>query len=211
MGLFTNQISRLMRNRWPNAQLLAEELFAILSSDEPIVIDSPVQITASDGAPPLTLRNFGTSDTMIQTVRGTPDFPEFPELPALDIPDFTSDPGLLEITNYYGDGTSETFDTDRGDPEFDPDNLTRGQGQSRGGGGGGFPGTVVSGGPGTGPYRVNVFLDGPAGEPTELDVTQLDIEDDETIAPGTWTIVNSAVFEGETSYYMQVPVWGEDL
>lgn len=44
MGIFGNQTSRIRRNNWGGSytQMLAEELFSIFESTEPIVIDSPV-------------------------------------------------------------------------------------------------------------------------------------------------------------------------
>ncbi len=198
MGLFRNQVGRLLRNKWPNAQLLAEELFALLSSDEPIEIDSPVIITSNTGSPPLTLRNFGSDDSMIDIVRAPPDRIDFPDIPPLTLP--ALDTGSITYTTIYEDGSRESGTGDRGADE-PPTQVS-----VEGGGGGGFPGVVVSGGPGDS-YQVNVYENGLSEAPIERTVTQLSIAADATIPVGTWALVGKV---GET-YFMQVPVWLEDV
>lgn len=62
MAIFGNSSVRLLREDWPNATVLAQELFTIFNSDSTIEITSPVQIRASSPEPPLQVIN-ETSDT----------------------------------------------------------------------------------------------------------------------------------------------------
>lgn len=211
MGLFREQASRLLREKWANPSLLAEELYAMFTSDEPVTIDSPLTVTAPEGSqsPPLTLRNFGDDPAMMQFQhQQLPPF-FFPDLPPLPDPGSGGGVGDFIFTNYYGDGSGETFVNPP--PGRDPSPGTGTViGVSSGGGGGGFPGVVVSGGPGAS-YQVNVYLDGLAKPPTLKAVTQLSIDSAETIPAGTWAVIGSQTVGSGTNYFMQVPVWLEDL
>lgn len=190
MGLFRDQASRLLRERWPDANLLAEELYAMFTSDVPVSIDSPVIITSTNGAPPLTLRNFGTGDGAIQIIKQGPPQVVLPEIPPLDF----SGVGEENVTNVYDDGETETFGGEEG---------ARGTGTNpnSGGGGGGFPGKVLSGSGSS--YQVAVYESGLSSEPTTRTVTQLSIAEGEVVPADTWALVGQS---GE-AYFMQVPVW----
>lgn len=63
MGILKDQAIRLRREQPWTADLLAEELFAILNSDRPILIDSPVEINSDDfELPALTVNNRSPND-----------------------------------------------------------------------------------------------------------------------------------------------------
>jgi len=69
MGLLKDEAIRLLREKWPNASMLAEELFAILNSDLPTGIDGPLTIdNQSPDQPALIIRQFGDSpiDIVVQ-------------------------------------------------------------------------------------------------------------------------------------------------
>ena len=198
MGLWRNQAARLLRERWSDANTLAEELYAMFTSDAPVEIDSPLVVTASPGqqAPPIVVRNFGQNDAGVQIQRRVPDqldFPEIPPLPTLETGDFT-------VTNYYSDQAPEVFQNPA------PGGVQPGGGSPiQSGGGGGTPGVVLSG---TGDsYQVNIYPNGLAASPTEVTVTQLQIDPSAEIPAGTWALVTTA----GGAYYMAVPVWQEDL
>lgn len=196
MGFLRDQASRLIRTKWghPSVDLAMEELFAIFTGDEPIVFDSPVTITNNSNAPPLTIRDFGSSDSTISITKAPLPRPLLDELPPLDFGDI----GGITFTDLYPDGTAETWSGDRGDPPT----PTPGTGTNPNtGGGGGFPGVVVSG---TGAsYTVAVYEDGLSSPPTNRAVTQLSIAVSETIPAGTWWTIGKV----GNDYFMQVPVW----
>lgn len=83
MGMFTDEVPRLLKKKWTSPQELAEEIFALLSSDTPIKIDSPVELTGNpQGVPPLTIINQTTTrnqpvDPIVTRTGGltTPDVP----------------------------------------------------------------------------------------------------------------------------------------
>lgn len=195
MGLFKKQSIRLMREDWGSPKELAEEVYAILNSDEPIEIDSPVTITNTTNSPPLTLRQFGGTDNGIR-IEKYPEPPgEFDDVPPLEFPD---DVGLEILTLI---GTDGTIETGTGDPTDDDDPTTV---AIESGGGGGFPGKIISGSGSS--YQVDVYEDGLTESPTRRTVTQLQIDSSETIPANTWALVGKIGDE----YFMAVPVWLEE-
>lgn len=207
MGFMRDQASRLIREKWANPNLLAEELYAMFTSDDPVNIDSPVTITSptTSNDAPLTLRNFGNTDNIIDIVQSNPpiNFPPLPPLPDIPpLPPLEFPPGTITFTTIYVDGSGQTSTTDRGaDPTPTP--PKRGDGKPiSSAGGGGFPCKVISGGPGA-IYQCDIYPDGLGAAPTRVSVTQLQIDPTATIPPNNWTI---AVKAGDF-YYMQIPVW----
>lgn len=72
MSLFGNQILRLLREKWPNATMLAEELFAILQGNIPLTQDAPITITTEgEDEAPLILRPGGDVAIEINRPDGT--------------------------------------------------------------------------------------------------------------------------------------------
>ncbi len=198
MGFLRDQASRLIRTKWghPSVDLAMQELFAIFTGDEDIVFDSPVTIVNTSDQAPLTIRDFGDSDQSISITKQRQPPPDIPEIPPLDFDGV----GGVTIRNIYPDGGDEFWEGDRGAP---PD-TTRGTGApaGSGSGGGGFPGKVVSGGPGS-TYLVDVYEEGLSSAPVQRTVTQLSIDAAETIPADTWAVVGKV---GD-DYFMQVPVW----
>ena len=206
MGLYRDQAIRLLREDWGSINEAMEELYAIFTSDVPVQIDSPVTITAgpNSNSPPLTLRNFGNSEQIINIERSAlqPNFPNFPGFDPADIGDYI-------FTVIWPDGTAEGFP---GREPNEPQPPQRGRGEQPtqgGGGGGGLPGQVTSGSGST--YQVTVYRQGLAGPGESVSVRQLSIASDESIDAGTWVIVvQTTADDGTVSYYMQHPVWGPD-
>lgn len=54
-----DQIIRLMREKWPNAQMLAEEIFSILNTWRTDGFDFPLIVNADGEQPAITVRNRG--------------------------------------------------------------------------------------------------------------------------------------------------------
>lgn len=197
MGIFGDQAERLLRESWSDTDELAQELYAMFTDTAPLQIDSPVKISTPQGStvPPLTLENNGISPAAISFSHLPVPSVSFGSLPEVaPLPPNT-------ITNIYGDGSGETWAAPGELPATTPGTGTAIGG---GGGGGGVIGKVLSGGPGTGPYKLQVFPTGLKGKPLTVNATQLSIASDASIPPGTWTILTVV----STTYYMQCPVWG---
>lgn len=183
MGIFKDQSLRLIREKWRDPNVLAEELYAILNSDKPIVIDSPIEITNNTDGPAITINNNREGDTI--QINNQPQPPiQLPNYPPVTIPDFPSIPDTATI-----------------------DNRGRGPGDGGGGGDGGdgepsvFPGQITSGTADT--YEVDVYENGLGEGAVSRSVKQLQIAGDAEIPSGTWSVIGKV---GE-EYFMQVPVW----
>lgn len=194
MGLFTEESLRLLREKWPDPNELAEEIYAILNSERPTTLPSPTTIPATDAANgPL------TTYVPVETA-----------------------PGMTVI--FRGDGGGQVQLLGNGDMQYqayDPTGIDPGPPPKRkikei------LPaiaaiGVVVSG---SGQfYQVDLYGNGlygnvlPSGvikdpvdkqDPTvTVDAIQMQIDPDETIEPGTQVLL---VRVGKR-YYMQVPVW----
>lgn len=198
MGFLRDQASRLIRTKWiGNADLLAEELYAIFTGDVPIVFDSPVTIINETGEPAINVRDFGDSDASIRIEKRPLPKVDLPDIPPLD----DSGAGRVQIRYVYPDG-DEGWEGDGGDPPDTNPGTGSPIGQE---GGGGFPGVVVSGTEDE--YLVDVYEGGLSEAPTQRTVTQLSIASGEQIPAGTWALVGKVGDE----YFMQVPVWLDDL
>lgn len=72
MSLFGDQASRLMRDKWESTQELAEELYAMFTSQVPLVSDVPITITPqADGVSPFSIQMAPENPTQgITVIRG---------------------------------------------------------------------------------------------------------------------------------------------
>lgn len=96
--MFSKHAIRLLREKWPNAQKLAEELFAILSDGElPLEHSGPIVLKKGEGESGLTLRGFGDSDTTIKIDRGDTNSPITITIGGIDM-------GDTNITNLGDEG-----------------------------------------------------------------------------------------------------------
>jgi hypothetical protein len=79
MAFFADQLLRLLREDWPNATMLAQELYAIFSSSGITQVTNPVQVTSGQGIPALTVHQtnaLGTPNPAIQSIiNGPPPSP----------------------------------------------------------------------------------------------------------------------------------------
>ncbi len=77
-----------------------------------------------------------------------------------------------------------------------------------GGGGGGVPAKISSGGPGAS-YKIVLYPKGPSGAAGDtVDFTQLQIDDAETIPVDTWVMASKVgAASGKPVYVGQVPIW----
>ncbi len=191
VGFMRDQAPRLLRERWSDTNDLAEEIYAIWTSEKPVQFDSPITINNSTGGSAVTINQGSVSGPSI-TINSSP-------VPGVQIPDFP--PSSLNVTssyvtNFYGDGSAEGFP----EPPVRPPEPGGGQ-PVGGGGGGGFPGRVLSGGGST--YEVAVYEAGLLSSPVTRSVRQLQISGSASIPAGTWALVGKA----GTTYFMQVAVW----
>jgi hypothetical protein len=72
MGILFDQSERLLREKWPTAQLLAEELFAIFRQQEPTNIDTATNINPDQptNLPALTINNSTGNGPIITFIKG---------------------------------------------------------------------------------------------------------------------------------------------
>ena len=188
-GIFGDQALRLLRDDWPDAQTLAEELYAIFTSTTPTTLQGPVTINNSSNQPDLTTNNYGSGPGGI-TINKQP-FPGPPLPPGGSPIEF----GNITFTSYFSDGSSSGTNGGSSGASQPPQQSASA-----------FPAMILSGGPGA-TYQVSVYKNGPTGAATAATATQLQIDSGETIPVGTWTIVTLV----NNKYYMQVPVWLDDL
>jgi hypothetical protein len=70
--MFDDQAMRLLREKWPNADLLAEELFAILTAERPTLTNGPIVINNESDQTPLIIRNLGDAPFAIEIITSDP-------------------------------------------------------------------------------------------------------------------------------------------
>jgi hypothetical protein len=184
VSLLGKEAIRLLRTKWKTPVPLAEELYAILQSDEPV-------------------------DTGPLAVDGTQD----PGQPAVTIKaPVGSTPLQIQVPGH--DPISLTIGADGGLTWSAPVSSPSGDGQQPDQpAGGDVPCQVLSGGPGAGPYQVKLYPNGPGqAAGSTVSAKQLSIADDETIPAGTWALASKTGGSGgqPARYWLQVPVWGPD-
>lgn len=199
MGIFGDQAERLLRESWPSVDQLAEELYAIFTSTSPLQVDGPLTINNKGSGSPIVINQSGGNHDLVQITRQDPGLPGFGPIPP------NPAPGQTFYTFYYDNFPPEYFN-----PPFGPPNNEQGTGTpivppgvSQ------FPGQVVSGGPGQGPYTVKVYTKGLAGLPTTAQATALQLASDATLPPGTWGFFTPTTTTkvGGTTYLFQPAVW----
>lgn len=168
---------RLQRQKWKPEQIQAamEEIFAILQVEDYSTEGEETHL--SDGTHPSS------------SYRGY----DFSDFPAISFQRLDRDTGqVLSELAITPDGiTVTTHDPDTGETTV----------AGVGSGGGGFPGEVLSGGPGA-TYLVRITTSDD-GDTEDVLATQLQIAATETIPTGTKCLVAQV---GE-DYFIQVPVW----
>jgi hypothetical protein len=173
--MFGRDRIRLLRDECTRyVKTLAEELYAMFNPDNPLFHNNTVNVT---------INNTEAPGIVIETPGGGP---------AIDIP-LPENPSTSDVVEIHlGDVIIGSGIDEDGNPYIDfGDAILRSRG------GGGNAGTVVSGGPGAGPYEV-LLVD---GETVEANVMQINA--DQTVPEGTGVIVAQV---GD-DYYIQPPVW----
>lgn len=196
--------ARLLRPGINTTQDLAEELYAIANSKEPLRIERPLVVVGQDGVPPVTFvvppdANGNATNTTITVVQGapTPTPPGFPTLPPypteyipLPPPPFPGSPPPSPNSPLPPPPPNPV-------PGTSPQVIV-----GVGSGGGGLVGTVTAGSGSS--YTMNVYTGDPGiTTPSSVTVTQLSIDAAADIPNGVWAVV---VRLGN-AYFMQVPVW----
>lgn len=193
--MFGTQAQRLLREDPWDAQSLAEELFAMFSSDSiPLFHAGPITLTPPpDYTGPLLI------------FRGFPDGQEIIRFERPDDPDITINGGSIGLGTGYitrqPNNPAPPF-LGGGDPYVDSTSIgEQGGGSGGGGGGGGTTSTgfagVIAGQVSGGEYNVTLTT----GESVQATVGQ--IAAGEVIPVGTFVV---GVIVG-SDYYFQVPVW----
>jgi hypothetical protein len=117
-------------------------------------------------------------------------------------------PGTYPLVINAPDGSGIQIKGKNGTTSIGVGGITLAGGQpvvgAGGGAGGGIPGLVLGGGPGQGPYSVQLYPNNLSTAGATVSCTQLQIDPAETIPPGTWTMVS---LMPDHTYTMQVPVW----
>jgi hypothetical protein len=197
---FQSESIRLLRENWgQNVQALAEEAYAIFQTKMASTSAAPTTINNEGAGPSQVINQPQSGQSIVFNPRPLvppqlPDSSLYLGMPEASI-DIGSDGGLIL------EGSSISFSIPDGTGAFQTYNLQDILQQIQEGGGGGFPGVVVSGGPGVN-YQVRVWPQGFGGPPQVVPVQQLQIPADETIPADTWVI---AVKAGN-AYYMQHPL-----
>ena len=181
MSLFGAEVVRLLRESWPNATLLAEELYAILQGDIPITQQAPTDLTNPGDQSPLTITTNPQGDGIQFVKDGVPSGGFFVRNKKL----FIQLHGKLPTRDNPNPGGLLTLS------------------------GGGVPGQVQT--PVSGQvYNVDLYENGTSAPSTQtVQVTQLQIASGETIPQGTWALVSNVIDDNGNvlQYVMQVPVW----
>lgn len=187
MGFLKDQAARLQRETWASPTELAEELYAMFTSEKPVVFDSPVVINNPTGGPGITINQGDAGDTSIEIINN----------PYWHQGDTTTTITNQFITIIYGDGTIEGYP----DPPPAPEDPQPGDGEPVGGGGGGFPCEVVSGSGFL--YTCNVYTSGLGTTPIQTQVRFLGMSSQAQLPAGTQSVANLV----GASYFSYVACW----
>jgi hypothetical protein len=103
MGIFRDQVSRLQRTRWgSNTQGLADELTAMFLTDDPITIDSGLNVASNNGAPPFNVTtNITENNTTVPPITVT--------IGGLTVPDIPLPPGTEPLATPSSGGAGNAF------------------------------------------------------------------------------------------------------
>lgn len=92
MAIFREQAPRLLKVKWPNAEMLAQELYTMFLSDEPFVADSGLEVFPSaPGVPPITINTNVTPN-------GTPVDPIVVRQVGPIVPNAPPPPGTIPLS-----------------------------------------------------------------------------------------------------------------
>jgi hypothetical protein len=197
--MFGSQALRLLRESWPNPQLLAEELYAMFQDSVPLESSAPLTLTQTGSVPALTIQSSGPPGA---------DVIQFQNGNGVVVGGITIGDGQLNGNQGITIGPTTVGGININNPsniDFSPGQgvTTVGQKQAAqsasGGSGNAFTGTVQSGSGNS--YSVAL------SNGTTVTVTQLQIDPTDTIPAGTAVVVVGRQSGGQTIYEMQAPVW----
>ncbi len=159
--MYNNQRVRLLRESpWPNAQALAEELYAMFASTDPVEIPEGIHLQIGDTDRfPIEIDGYGDDEFPLLRINRTGG--SFDVL--IDASGDLITRGVEEDGDAPADETAEVSATST------------------------FPGKVVSGSGAT--YSVDIYQNGLSQTATRVTVTQLQIDASETIPADTWATV----------------------
>lgn len=175
MSIFGEAANRLIRTKWENADELAKELFSLFTSHTPLHVEGAIEITKTTGRAPFKIIDrLDTSST--------------DGLFSLESNDRSDQLTYSDLTLLEGAGSdpnsSDLF-------SFINAHSTPGQ----------IPGIIRSG---TGnSYLVDIYRNGYPGSFSSVNVTQLQIDPNDTIPPGTFVMVS----QFGQKFQMQAPVY----
>lgn len=185
---------RLLRTKWPNASMLAEEIYALMFGQRTstVTFEGPIEIINNTNKPAVTIINNGNGSTALQV--GSTGHPG-----ANGTNGINGAPG----TNGAGAGPANNIVINNGNvfSTTTPSNAPAG-----GSGSGSVTQTPtgglaqITGGSGAS-YTATLYL--ADATTVAISVTQKSIAATETIPVGTWVYVVRI----DTAYYMQHPVW----
>lgn len=182
------QRMRLLQESWmgsKSTQRLAQLLSTILDPDISFETNAPIVMNPqSDGQggvnPPMVVNNWTAGDTLFTINRTNGD--TYGDV-------ILGDNGFTFVQNTGGNSSTQI--------------NTDGSSEESSGSGNVFPASVLSGGPGD-TYTVKIYQNGRAGGSTNVTATHPNIDEDETIPPGTECTV---ILIGGSYEIMGVPTW----
>ncbi len=105
MGIFAKQVGRLQRTRWSGVdlQVLVDELTAIFLTEEPVEVDSGLQVSNPNGIPPINVTtNYDTTNNPVPAISVN--------IGGIQVPKIPLPPGTEPLTNsrFFSTSTSTT-------------------------------------------------------------------------------------------------------
>ncbi|NJL70152.1 MAG: hypothetical protein HC888_00460 [Candidatus Competibacteraceae bacterium] len=196
--MFDQQAVRLLREKWANTNLLAEELYAIFRSTKPVEHTGNITVNQPPGeeTPPLRVNlDPGSTGRGIVVNQGDSSVEITGGGIIINGDNLTTI--IQEAAAGAGGGVVIPQPPDElGEADYLPFEAV---------------GRIVSGKGST--YLVEVWLDDPTGPSSgTVEATQLQIASDQVIPEGTWCKVTVYPYSVEVGlvlgrYYIQVPVW----
>lgn len=191
------QAVRLKRTRWPDSNLLAQEMFLILlqAIEDPDI--GPVQIDLGNGQPPVAVRPDNFKDPFGNFIIPNLDDLDLDQLhtPNRETPGWQQNPLILNLYDIQQDDPTSP------DGQDQPKRFQRVRTYNHPVGPTVLPGKIVSGGPGD-TYVMRLYPNGKnnANGSFLATVTQLDIDPAEVLPADAW----APVFGGSSLLTIQV-------
>jgi hypothetical protein len=202
--VFGTQAIRLLREYWPNAKMLAQELYAMFLDTTDLTHAGTLTMTPKPGVSPFTVQypDAQSSGPVFNYTYG--DGTEGGGFSVGDTGGVVIQGSSVEMR--YTDPETGQQQSYRFPESADRANPSNSRKQQQRSGGGGFPAQVVSGS--ANDYQVAIYPNGTAKASSQVAARQLYIHPSESLAAGDWvTVISVDDGDGNTLYYMQEPVW----